>query len=67
MLRENRDVIKVNLVRVSKDVALFKVGIRHLFAHHLGLGIFELRVSSEGFSKLLILVCVCHFIYIGFK
>lgn len=67
MLGENRDVVQVNLVRISEDVCLREVGVGHLLTHHFGLGIFKLRMSAERFTQLLVLVGVCHFIYLMFK
>jgi len=52
MLRKNGDVVHHDLVGVSQDVAFSDRGVGHLLAHHLGLGILELRMSSELFTEL---------------
>ena len=67
MFREDGDVVQIDLVRVSEDVCLRQVWVRHLFTHHFGLRVFEGGVSAKEFTLFLVLVGVCHFIYLKFE
>ena len=61
MLGELGNVVKDELVGVSKLVQLLLIGVGHDTTDNLGDGIIKLGVTTEFLSLLCVLVLICHF------
>tara|TARA_B110000285_G_scaffold234539_1_gene311887 strand:+ start:2112 stop:2375 length:264 start_codon:yes stop_codon:yes gene_type:complete len=66
VLRKSWDVGKVQSVWVSRDELFSTVWIWWNGTNDLGVGVFELGVSTEFLSLSLVSVCVCHGVYLFF-
>ena len=60
MLRELRNVVKNELVGVTLLVLLFLGRVGHDATDNLGNCIVELRVTTEFFAFLCVLMLICH-------
>lgn len=61
MLGELGNVVKDELVGVSKLVQLLLIGVGHDTTDNLGDGIIKLGVTTEFLPLLCVLVLICHF------